>query len=131
MPFIISAAIIMFVGVGLGAFGAHGLRELLESAGHTRDWETAVFYHLIHAVALFALGIWQANDPSARGSGLLRAVGILWCAGILLFSGSLYLLSIGGPNWLGPVTPLGGLGFLTGWGVLALGARKLGNVARG
>lgn len=102
-------------GVALGAFGAHALQASLEASGHTGTWDTAVLYHLVHAVAVLALGL-------SGWSG--RLVGWFWLAGIVLFSGSLYALSLGGPGWLGPVTPLGGLAFILGWGWLGVRALR-------
>jgi uncharacterized membrane protein YgdD (TMEM256/DUF423 family) len=108
---ILVAALLGAAGVALGAFGAHGLRSRLD-AQQLAVWETAVKYHLIHAVALLTLGL-SPHAPQLRGAG--------WCfaAGIVLFSGSLYGLSLGGPRLLGPVTPLGGLALIAGWVWLA------------
>jgi uncharacterized membrane protein YgdD (TMEM256/DUF423 family) len=109
-----------FTGVLLGAFGAHALKETLAHRG-TRDiWETAVFYQLIHAVALLDLSV-RAGRPAAPfakpGPDWLAWAARCWSLGILFFSGSLYALALGGPPVLfGPVTPLGGLALLAGWG---------------
>jgi len=108
---LITAGLLGFTGVALGAFGAHALKEALAANGTTATWQTAVLYHLIHAVALAALPGW-------------RWVGRCWTAGIVLFSGSLYWLALGGPKILGPVTPLGGAAFLLGWALLAWHAFK-------
>lgn len=111
---IVSAGLLGFLGVALGAFGAHALKETLIAASTLSTWQTAVLYQLVHAVALLALG----GYPLAAGpTG--RRIAACWVAGVLLFSGSLYLLALGGPRWLGPVTPLGGLAFLAGWLLLA------------
>jgi len=107
------AAVLGALGVALGAFGAHALKARLEPQ-QLATWATAVDYHLIHAVALLALALYGAATGRAIGPA---AAG--FCAGIVLFSGSLYGLALGGPRWLGPVTPLGGLCFIAGW--LALG----------
>jgi uncharacterized membrane protein YgdD (TMEM256/DUF423 family) len=104
-------------GVVLGAFGAHALRARLDPA-QLATWQTAVQYHLIHALALLALALF------ARATG--RSVALpswLLLAGVALFSGSLYLLATAGWKWLGPVTPLGGLCFIAGWLSLLLLAR--------
>ncbi len=97
-------------GVSLGAFGAHALEDTLAASGRTATWETAVLYHLIHAVALFA---------AAQGAVVTRHVSSVltwsWGGGVLLFSGSLYALCLGGPRWLGPVTPIGGVLLIVGW----------------
>jgi len=72
-----------------------------------------VHYHLLHAVVLLALGIWARLSPSLAGT--IGVSGWLFVAGVILFSGSLYGLALGGPRWLGPVTPLGGAAFIMGW----------------
>jgi uncharacterized membrane protein YgdD (TMEM256/DUF423 family) len=100
------AALAGFLAVALGAFGAHGLREVLARNETTAIWEKAVFYHFIHAVMLFVLAM---RRPLPRGPWLSFLIGIA------LFSGSLYLLSVTHARWLGAVTPLGGIGFLVGW----------------
>jgi uncharacterized membrane protein YgdD (TMEM256/DUF423 family) len=107
IPFV--ASIVAFVGVCLGAFGAHGLKALLLQNATVEVWQTAVHYHLLHAVAAWAIGFAPDSSPP------LRRAGIAWLVGILLFSGSLYGLALGGPKFLGPITPLGGLSFLLGW----------------
>jgi uncharacterized membrane protein YgdD (TMEM256/DUF423 family) len=103
------AAGLGFLAVALGAFGAHGLKDLLGQNGTTAIWEKAVFYHFIHAVMLFILAERKVLPKLAWWSFL---------AGILIFSGSLYLLAITNVRWLGAVTPLGGICFLVGWGSL-------------
>ena len=103
------AAVAGASGVILGAFGAHALRARLEPAD-LAVWHTAVTYHLLHAVAILALALY--GQATHQRIGL--AAGLM-AAGILLFSGSLYLLATAGWRWLGPVTPLGGLCFIGGW----------------
>ncbi|HLU65926.1 MAG TPA: DUF423 domain-containing protein [Kofleriaceae bacterium] len=103
--------------VALGAFGAHALKERLEPAA-LQTWNTAVLYHLVHALALLALALYAR----ATGRGVAVPAGLL-LAGTALFSGSLYLLATAGWRWLGPITPLGGLCFIAGWIALALLAR--------
>jgi len=120
-PWLAAAALLGASGVALGAFGAHGLRARL-TPERLESWETAVLYHLLHAVALLALALFAR----ATGRGIALPAG-LWTAGVLLFSGSIYLLALGGPRWLGPVTPLGGLSLLAGWlSLLALAAGERG-----
>jgi uncharacterized membrane protein YgdD (TMEM256/DUF423 family) len=112
--FIAIAAVSGFLGVSLGAFGAHALRGSLEP----RDLEifdTAVRYQLVHAVALLGVGLLWVRWPVAA----LTASGWFLVAGTLIFSGSLYLLVLTGARWLGAVTPLGGVAFLLGWLLLA------------
>ena len=100
-----------FLGVALGAFGAHALKGRLEAHPTTEVWKTAVLYHFIHALALLLLAVLPTVS---------RATASLFVAGILLFSGSLYLLALTNVKWLGAITPLGGLCFLAGWIWLAL-----------
>jgi uncharacterized membrane protein YgdD (TMEM256/DUF423 family) len=108
---IMIAGIFAFVGVALGAFGAHALSERFGEY-EKGVWHTAVLYHLIHALALFAFGIGFPNSGN-------QAIGWLFSIGILLFSGSLYALALSGVKILGAVTPLGGLAFLAGWALVA------------
>src|SRR5467141_504232 len=111
------AAVLCFLAVALGAFGAHALRSTLEGRGMVDVWNKAVFYHFIHAIALLVLALYGTIN---RGACLLLLIGIL------LFSGSLYLLALipQARDWLGPVTPVGGLCFLAGWAWLALAPPK-------
>ena len=109
------AAVLCFLAVVLGAFGAHALRSTLEGRGMLDVWNKAVFYHFIHAIALLVLALYGTIN---RGACLLLLVGIL------LFSGSLYLLALTSLRWLGPITPVGGLCFLAGWAWLALAPPK-------
>jgi uncharacterized membrane protein YgdD (TMEM256/DUF423 family) len=101
-----TAAVLCFLAVALGAFGAHALKGTLEAHAMTEVWNKAVLYHFIHALALLVL----AALPVAS-----RASSALFVAGIVLFSGSLYLLALTNVKWLGAITPLGGLCFLAGW----------------
>ena len=106
-------AALCFLAVILGAFGAHALQETLE-ANHSRPtWNTAALYQFLHGLALMVLSLHNAN----------RVVPYLFLAGILLFSGSLYVLATTQASWLGPVTPLGGLCFLAGWAWLFFASR--------
>lgn len=105
-------------GVMAGAFGAHALRATLGASLPT--WQTAVQYHLVHALALLALAAWQRSEAVA----LANWSGWLFAAGIMLFSGSLYGLALGGPRWLGPVTPLGGSLLIGGWLLMIVQAVK-------
>ena len=98
-------AALCFLAVALGAFGAHALKATLLARNSREVWNTAVLYHFLHGLALVTLS-YHANS---------RVVCCLFLAGILLFSGSLYALALAGANWLGPITPLGGLCFLAGW----------------
>ncbi|HEX7034593.1 MAG TPA: DUF423 domain-containing protein [Pseudomonadales bacterium] len=112
--FLLIAAVYGASGVALGAFGAHGLKDQLGPTGLS-TWQTAVTYHLVHALALLATGLWL-RFAGGLGTGLpLQMAGWAFVVGVLLFSGSLYALSLGGPRVLGPVTPLGGIAFIVGW----------------
>ena len=108
------SALFGFLGVALGAFGAHGFHELLERNGRAAIWETAVLYHLVHAAVLLALAL---HAPVAKMAWRLFA------AGIVIFSGTLYVLALTNLRWLGAITPLGGLCLLAGWLALALKPR--------
>ena len=121
---ILAAGLLGFTGIALGAFGAHALKETLTARGSAATWQTAVLYHLIHAVALLALAALAHSTGSGPSGGWTNArwIGVSWSLGVILFSGSLYWLSLGGPSILGPVTPLGGLAFLTGWLLVAWNA---------
>lgn len=103
------------LAVVLGAFGAHGLEERL-TPEKLDTYQIGVRYHFYHSLALVAVGLAQGIWP---GAGLLTTAGWLFVVGILLFSGSLYLLAVTGPRWLGAITPLGGLAFIAGWVVMA------------
>ena len=114
-------AVAAFLGVALGAFGAHALRaRLTEQLLNT--WETAVQYHLVHALGLLAVGLWLLQTGP---STLLRWSAGLMLAGMVLFSGSLYLLCLSGVRWLGAITPLGGTALLTAWVLFALAVWRL------
>lgn len=113
------------LGVALGAFGAHGLRTKLDALadGAVRRgwWETAAHYHLVHALAIAVAGYLA----SRTGSTAATVSGLCFAFGILLFSGSLYAMTLTGVRSLGAVTPLGGLLFILGWLALAVSARSL------
>jgi uncharacterized membrane protein YgdD (TMEM256/DUF423 family) len=100
------AALTGAVAVGLGAFGAHALKDLLTKSHTEEIWRTAVFYHLIHAVMIYLL--------STRNR-LHTGPWVCFFVGILIFSGSLYLLCVTGMRWLGAITPIGGVSFIAGW----------------
>ena len=119
----IAAGIFGVTGVALGAFGAHGLRELLLEHGTTNAWETGARYHLLHAIALLAWGFGLQQTPA--GTPWLARAARAWIVGVVLFAGSLYALALGGPRWLGPITPLGGVCLLLGWlSVVIAGLKK-------
>jgi len=108
-------AISGFLAVSLGAFGAHGLKDILTQNGRVANWETAVLYHLVHTVVLLFI----TQRPTFK-------VGQWWAfsSGILIFSGTLYVLALTNLKWLGAITPIGGLCLLAGWGMLAFQREK-------
>ena len=117
--FSLLGALVMFVGVGLGAFGAHGLASYFERYPDLAGtYDTAVRYHLLHGLALFVAAWAYSRWPGP----LTSWAGYLLFAGILIFSGSLYLLVVTRLRWLGAITPIGGVAFLAGWLLLALAA---------
>ena len=112
---LMAGAVAMFMAVALGAFGAHALKARL-APDMAAVWQTAVQYHAWHALALLATGVLLAQDPARS---LLGTAGWLFVAGIVLFSGSLYLLALTGTRGLGAVTPVGGVAWLAAWAVFA------------
>jgi uncharacterized membrane protein YgdD (TMEM256/DUF423 family) len=100
------AAVLGFLAVALGAFGAHGLKEILTRNETGSIWEKAVFYHFIHTVMMFVLA---NRQPLHWGQWFC------FLFGIVLFSGSLYVLALTNARWLGAITPFGGIAFLAGW----------------
>jgi uncharacterized membrane protein YgdD (TMEM256/DUF423 family) len=113
--FVLAAAVLAFIGVALGAFGAHGLRAHFDANPTLESsFETAARYQMYHALALLAVA-WLASRWPTR---LVRWAGWLFIVGIILFSGSLYILSIANIRIMGAVAPLGGLAFLAGWACL-------------
>lgn len=118
--FIIIGAINAFLSVALGAFGAHGLEGKLEPK-YLEIWKTGVNYQMFHALGLLAIGIIAGN---IQGSSLMSWSGWLMFIGIILFSGSLYILSLTKVGILGAITPLGGVAFLVAWVLLIIAAVK-------
>jgi uncharacterized membrane protein YgdD (TMEM256/DUF423 family) len=111
--FFVSGAIAAFIAVALGAFGAHSLKTKL-SPDMLNIFEVGVRYHMYHAIGLLAVAWAITRWPEAN----LNAAGWSFVVGIVVFSGSLYILSIYDIRWLGAITPLGGLAFLIGWAIL-------------
>lgn len=111
---LLSAGLLGLTGVALGALGAHALRDFLLERGMTTAWETAARYHLLHAVALLGAAAWL-RTASGTVYRRLSWAARLWVAGTVLFSGSLYATAAGGPHWLWPGAPLGGLILMAGW----------------
>lgn len=112
-PILMTAAIFLAIAVAVGAFGAHGLKNLLTEE-MLRIYKTGVEYHFYHALGMLLIGVVSMNMPST----LLNWSAVFLGIGILLFSGSLYLMAVTGIRWLGAITPLGGLSFIAGWVLL-------------
>lgn len=110
----------MFIAVALGAFGAHGLKSRL-SEEMMSIYQTGNHYHMIHSLGLLLMALFYDRF---NGIGLVNWAGWAIFIGIIIFSGSLYLLSTSGLRWLGAITPIGGLAFILGWILLALAAFK-------
>lgn len=121
-----TGAIFGALAVGIGAFGAHGLADILEATARTETFETGVKYHFYHAIALVLVGIMGIKTGVKKW--------LHWCSyafvtGIIIFSGSLYILSLSGITWLGAITPIGGLAFIAGWIFLAIAASRNGSAS--
>ena len=111
------AALLVGLGVAAGAFGAHALRDLL-APNLMNAYEKGVLYQLIHSIALLTLAQSTLSDP------IVRRASIFFISGVVIFSGSLYLLAITGQRWLGAITPIGGISFMLGWAYLAYATRQ-------
>jgi uncharacterized membrane protein YgdD (TMEM256/DUF423 family) len=120
---LLAAAVTGCLGVILGAFGAHGIRERVEATA-LEWWETGARYHQIHAVAALAVAL--AGDRLGR---LGAAAGWSFIGGIAVFSGTLYAMTLTGVRILGAVTPIGGLGLIAGWVLLAVAGWRAGTSA--
>lgn len=118
--FIIIGAINAFLSVALGAFGAHGLEKMVEPK-YLETWKTGVTYQMFHATGLLVIGVLLGKLPA---NALLTKAGWFMLVGIILFSGSLYILSVTRISVLGAITPLGGVAFLTAWVLLIIAAVK-------
>ena len=118
--FVFLSALFAFIGVAMGAFGAHGLKNVL-SVDSMHAYQTAVHYQLWHALGIGLIAIFIQQNP---GSHLLIWAGWFMVIGIVVFSGSLYILSLTETRWLGAVTPIGGVALLIAWILLALSALK-------
>ena len=105
-----------FLAVAFGAFGAHALENAL-SPEQIDWWETATFYLLIHAGLGAALSLQSEHSR-------LNLAGLIMVSGAILFAATLYIMALGGPRWLGAITPIGGLGMLSGWGLIILSAAR-------
>ena len=117
---LILAGVLGALSVGIGAFGAHGLEATLTANGRVDTFETAVKYQFYHTLALLLLGILMLNFQQSY----LSYAAYAFTGGIVVFSGSLYVLALTNITWLGAITPIGGLGFILGWIFLVLGVSK-------
>lgn len=106
------------IAVGLGAFGAHGWKEILTANDSLETFKTGILYHFIHGLAIVLTSLSPFHNEKS-----IKAISIIFFSGILLFSGSLYFLSLFAWSWLGPITPIGGLSFLAGWSILILNSK--------
>ncbi|MEM8938959.1 MAG: DUF423 domain-containing protein [Bacteroidota bacterium] len=118
--FLLFASISGFVSVSLGAFGAHALKNKLTASGNFETYQTAVSYQFYHTLALLGIGLLAMKYPSSWAN----YSGITMIIGIVIFSGSLYVLCFTGVKWLGAITPIGGLSFIIGWVLLFLAILK-------
>jgi uncharacterized membrane protein YgdD (TMEM256/DUF423 family) len=117
---LITGAVLGLLGVAIGAFGAHALKPTLEAHGRIDTFELAVRYQFYHALAILFLALWMISHPS----GAYGWTAILWTAGVLLFSGSLYAYALTSTKAFAMVTPVGGMFLLAGWVTLLWGAIK-------
>ena len=127
MPTVALGAMLLALGVLLGAFGAHGLEDRI-TPERMETWNTAALYHLVNAVGIFAIGVLKEASPGRVPQGAVR----LLVAGAVLFSGSLYALVLLDLSWLGGIAPLGGLSLVAAWiwiGVNAIGRKSTGSSA--
>jgi uncharacterized membrane protein YgdD (TMEM256/DUF423 family) len=118
--FLVIGAVLGALAVAIGAFGAHGLKAMV-TADLLANFETGARYHMYHALAIVAVALVIARDPAAP---LAPLAGWLFLAGIVIFSGSLYLMALTGIRWLGAITPIGGVALIGGWVCLALSAAR-------
>ena len=110
---LLMGCIFAVLAVGLGAFGAHGLKDILLKYDRIQTFETAVQYHMFHSIGILIVALAQFKSKSS-----LKLVAFLFAAGIFVFSGSLYILSVTNFTWLGMITPIGGVSFILGWIIL-------------
>ena len=127
---LVSGALLGFLGVAAGSFGAHSLKSLLESNGQSGNWETAVRYCLFHALALLVVGILAWMPQAAVARGLVSTAGWNFLVGTLIFSGMLAALALSGVKILGAIVPIGGSLLIAGWIALAAAGSWLARPAR-
>lgn len=120
-PWLLIGIVFAAAGVGIGAFGAHGLESLLKENKRVETFETGVKYQMYHALTLIAVALWaERTNPAAS----ITWIGVCFAAGIVIFSGSLYILAVTNVTKWGMVTPIGGVLFLVGWALWAYRAIK-------
>lgn len=122
---LVAGGLLGAAAVALGAFGAHGLKSVLDAAGQAVNWETASRYALVHATALLATGLFAALPGGKHVSRVLAAAAWCFFVGAVVFSGCLWLLAVSGIRALGAVVPAGGVLLIAGWLLLALGGLRL------
>ena len=115
-----TGAVLAAIGVIMGAFGAHALEDIV-TYDRLVTWETAVQYHMYHALALILVGLIQQRTTELKS---LKRASILFVVGIVLFSGSLYTLVLTDTDWLGAITPWGGISFIVAWLLCAISVTK-------
>ena len=120
--FMLAGSISAALAVAFGAFGAHALKARVEPA-MLEVYQTAVQYHFYHALGLFAVAMVAAHLPSGA-TGAVKWAGLSMIAGTVIFSGSLYVMSLTGQRWLGAITPVGGLAFISAWVLLAVAVAR-------
>lgn len=118
--FLVIGAVLGALAVAIGAFGAHGLKAMV-TPDLLANFETGARYHMYHALAIVAVALVIARYPAAS---LAPVAGWLFLAGIVIFSGSLYLMALTGMRWLGAITPIGGVALIGGWVCLALSVAR-------
>ncbi|MCR9254144.1 MAG: DUF423 domain-containing protein, partial [bacterium] len=117
---LVAGAVLSGLAVAIGAFGAHGLQPVLTENGSTETFKTGVLYHIFHGLGVIATGLIYHITKQK----LVAISGWMFLSGVILFSGSLYMLSISSLKFFGPITPIGGVFFIIGWIMLALGIKK-------
>lgn len=122
---LVSGAILGGIAVAAGSFGAHGLKDMLDAAGQSGNWETAVRYALFHAIALLVVGLASALPQSATAAGPLAVAGGCFLLGTIVFSGFLGGLALSGVRILGAIVPIGGVLMLIGWASLAIAGWRI------
>ena len=121
-------AVLGFLAVTIGAFGAHGLKDRLDALGTAATFETGVHYHMFHTLAVLAVGLLMISRPPTSGRAE-NIAGWAFLIGVILFSASLYVLSVTGIKVLGAITPLGGVAFLVGWAAFFVAASSSSTIS--